>query len=170
MYKSGILKVGILLVCLPLMLAAQIVAAQGARVAFGSTEQERSQPVEVTSDSLNVNQNDNTAVFEGDVVIAQGPMRLAAPRVLVVYLEDRSGIRRLEATGGVTLVSGEDAAEAARADYDITTGMIELRGDVLLVQGESAITGDTMLVDTEAGTARVTGRVKTVLQPGGDDR
>jgi len=169
-YKSGILKVGILLVCLPLMLAAQIVAAQGARVAFGSTEQERSQPVEVTSDSLNVNQNDNTAVFEGDVVIAQGPMRLAAPRVLVVYLEDRSGIRRLEATGGVTLVSGEDAAEAARADYDITTGMIELRGDVLLVQGESAITGDTMLVDTEAGTARVTGRVKTVLQPGGDDR
>jgi len=45
-----------------------------------------------------------------------------------------------------------------------------LRGDVLLVQGESAITGDTMLVDTEAGTARVTGRVKTVLQPGGGDQ
>lgn len=165
MYQSRVFLAGLVLACLPLMLDAQ-----GARVAFGSTEQDRSQPVEVTSDSLNVNQNDNTAVFEGDVVIAQGAMRLAAPRVLVVYLEDQSGIRRLEATGGVTLVSGEDAAEAARADYDITTGMIELRGDVLLVQGESAITGDTMLVDTEAGTARVTGRVKTVLQPGGGDQ
>ncbi|MEI4233445.1 lipopolysaccharide transport periplasmic protein LptA [Roseovarius sp. D22-M7] len=137
---------------------------------FGPTAQDRDQPVEVTSDSLNVDQTDNTAVFEGDVVISQGAMRLSAPRVLVVYLPDRSGIRRLEATGGVTLVSGDDAAEAARADYDITTGMIELRGDVLLVQGSNAITGDTMLVDTQAGTARVTGRVRTVLQPGGDDR
>jgi lipopolysaccharide export system protein LptA len=154
---------GFLLVCLPVALAAQ-----GARVAFGPSEQDRSQPVEVTSESLNVNQTDNTAVFEGDVVIAQGQMRLAAPRVLVVYLEDRSGIERLEATGGVTLVSGEDAAEAARADYNITTGMIELRGEVLLVQGQSAITGDEMLVDTGAGTARVTGRVRTVLQPGDD--
>ena len=170
MHQSRVFLAGIVLACLPLMLAAPDVAAQGARVAFGSTEQDRGQPVEVTSESLNVNQNDNTAVFEGDVVIAQGAMRLAAPRVLVVYLADQSGIERLEATGGVTLVSGEDAAEAARADYNIITGMIELRGDVLLVQGANAITGDTMLVDTVAGTARVTGRVKTVLQPGGDDR
>lgn len=156
---------GVVLACLPIG-----AAAQGARVAFGDTAQDRTQPVEVTSDSLNVSQTDNTAVFEGDVVIAQGAMRLAAPRVLVVYLADQSGIERLQATGGVTLVSGEDAAEAARADYNITTGMIELRGDVLLVQGDSAITGDKMVVDTGAGTARVTGRVKTVLQPGGDDR
>ncbi|WP_442970515.1 lipopolysaccharide transport periplasmic protein LptA [Roseovarius sp. D22-M7] len=159
---------GLVLACLPLDVAAQ--EGQGAQVGFGPTAQDRDQPVEVTSDSLNVDQTDNTAVFEGDVVISQGAMRLSAPRVLVVYLPDRSGIRRLEATGGVTLVSGDDAAEAARADYDITTGMIELRGDVLLVQGSNAITGDTMLVDTQAGTARVTGRVRTVLQPGGDDR
>lgn len=168
MVRSKLFMAGVVLVFVPFMYAAQNVAAQGARVAFGNSDQDRGAPVEVTSESLNVNQNDNTAVFEGDVVVAQGAMRLAAPRVLVVYLEDQSGIERLEATGGVTLVSGEDAAEAARADYNITTGMIELRGDVLLVQGENAITGDEMLVDTAAGTARVTGRVRTVLQPGDD--
>ncbi len=161
---------GVMSVCVLLLCAAQMAAAQGARVAFGDSEEDRDAPVEVTSESLNVNQDDNTAVFEGDVVIAQGALRLSAPRVLVVYLDDRSGIERLEASGGVTLVSGEDAAEAARADYNITTGMIELRGDVLLVQGESAITGDEMLVDTGAGTARVTGSVRTVLQPRDDDR
>jgi len=166
--RSKLFPAALALVCLPLLLVASMAVAQGARVAFGDSGQDRDAPVEVTSESLNVNQNDNTAVFEGDVVVAQGEMRLAAPRVLVVYLEDQSGIERLEATGGVTLVSGEDAAEAARADYNITTGMIELRGDVLLVQGESAITGDEMLVDTEAGTARVMGRVRTVLQPGDD--
>jgi lipopolysaccharide export system protein LptA len=163
--KIKLFAAAVVMACLP-----GLVLAQGAQVAFGNTQQDRSLPVEVTSDNLNVNQNDNTAIFTGNVVIAQGEMRLAAPRVLVVYLADQSGIERLEATGGVTLVSGEDAAEAARADYNISTGMIELRGDVLLVQGQSAITGETMLVDTGAGTARVQGRVKTVLQPGGDDQ
>lgn len=165
MCKIKLFAAAVVMACLP-----GLVLAQGAQVAFGDTQQDRSLPVEVTSDNLNVNQNDNTAIFTGNVVIAQGEMRLAAPRVLVVYLADQSGIERLEATGGVTLVSGEDAAEAARADYNISTGMIELRGDVLLVQGQSAITGETMLVDTRAGTARVQGRVKTVLQPRGDDQ
>ena len=46
--------------------------------------------------------------------------------------------------------------------------MIELRGDVLLVQGPQALTSDKMVVDTRAGTARMTGQVKTVLQPEGE--
>ena len=50
-------------------------------------------------------------------------------------MQDGTGIARLEASGGVTLVSGEDAAEAAGADYDVQTGMIEMAGDVLLGAG-----------------------------------
>lgn len=155
-----ILVIGLFFLGLPAM-----TGAQGAQVAFGNTQRDRDLPVEVTSDNLNVNQNDNTAIFTGSVVIGQGEMRLSAPRVLVIYLSDKSGIESLEATGGVTVVSGADAAEAARADYNLITGMIEMQGDVLLVQGENAITGDTMIVDTIAGTAQVSGRVKTLLQP-----
>ncbi|MBY5987109.1 lipopolysaccharide transport periplasmic protein LptA [Roseovarius atlanticus] len=140
-------------------------AAQGAQVAFGNTAQDSSLPVEVTADNLDVNQQDGTAVFTGNVLIGQGEMRLSAPRVLVVYKNDQSGIEELQATGGVTLVSGEDAAEASRADYNVDTGLIEMEGDVLLVQGINALSGDKMFVDTRAGTARVTGRVKTILQP-----
>jgi len=142
-----------------------LAAAQGAQVAFGNTQQNANAPVEVTADNLSVSQNDGTAVFTGNVLIGQGEMRLSAPRVLVVYLDDQSGIERLEATGGVTLVSGDDAAEARAADYNIETGLIEMQGDVLLVQGPNALTADQMFVDTRAGTARMSGRVKTVLQP-----
>lgn len=148
------------LFCVPVM-----ALSQGAQVAFGSTEQDSSLPVEVSADTLSVNQTDNTAIFTGNVIIGQGEMRLTAPRVLVVYQEDQKGIERLQATGGVTLVSGEDAAEATRADYNIETGLIEMQGDVLLVQGVNALTADQMFVDTKAGTARMAGRVKTVLQP-----
>lgn len=146
-------------------LAPQLLIAQGAQVAFGNTQQNSDLPVEVSADNLAVNQNDGTAVFTGNVLIGQGEMRLSAPRVLVVYLEDQSGIERMQASGGVTLVSGDDAAEAANADYNIQTGLIEMQGDVLLVQGPNALTADRMFVDTRAGTARMSGRVKTVLQP-----
>lgn len=139
--------------------------AQGMQVAFGGAAQDSDLPVEVTSENLDVSQTDGTAIFTGNVLIGQGEMRLSAPRVLVVYLPDGSGIARLEASGGVTLVSGEDAAEAQSADYNVQTGMIEMAGDVLLVQGNAALTADRLSVDTVAGTARMTGQVKTILQP-----
>ena len=141
-------------------------AAQGTSVAFGTMRQDTDAPVEVTSDQLSVDQDSGTAVFTGDVLIGQGEMRLSAPRVLVIYNEDNSGIDRLEATGGVTLVSGPDAAEAERADYDIGSGTIVMTGDVLLTQGESALTADRMTVNLDSGTAQMNGRVKTILQPG----
>ncbi|MBY5933332.1 lipopolysaccharide transport periplasmic protein LptA [Tateyamaria omphalii] len=140
--------------------------AQGTQVAFGAIQQDTSAPVEVSANELNVDQETGEAVFTGNVVVGQGEMRLSAPRVLVIYLEDQAGIERLEATGGVTLVSGPDAAEAQRADYSIDTGLIVMTGDVLLTQGQSAIASERMTVNLEDGTARMQGNVKTILQTG----
>ncbi len=142
--------------------------AQGAQVGFGAVQADPDAPVEVTAENLTVNQNDGTALFTGEVIVGQGEMRLSAPRVLVVYGEDRTTIARLEARGGVTLVSGEEAAEGERADYDVEAGIIEMTGNVLLTQGGSALAADRMVADLNAGTARMTGRVKTVLQSAGD--
>ena len=141
-------------------------SAQGTQVAFGSLQQDRSLPVEVTSDTLEVDQATGTAVFKGNVIVGQGEMRLSAPRVLVVYREETQGIERLEATGGVTLVSGPDEAESQRADYNIDDGTIVMVGDVLLVQGPSILSSDRMTVQLDSGTAQMNGRVRTVLQTG----
>ncbi|MEL6450893.1 MAG: lipopolysaccharide transport periplasmic protein LptA [Pseudomonadota bacterium] len=140
--------------------------AQGTQVGFGAITQDTSAPVEVTADELNVDQATGAAIFTGNVVIGQGDMRLSAARVLVVYRQDQAGIQRMEATGGVTLVSGPDAAESQRADYNIDTGVIVMTGDVLLAQGQSALTADRMTVNLDDGTARMQGRVKTILQTG----
>ena len=153
---------------LPLLLLglAAPVVAQGTSVAFGTIRQDTDQPVEVTADNLSVDQETGTAIFEGNVLIGQGEMRLSAARVKVVYRSGGQGIQRLEATGGVTLVSGPDAAEAQRADYDIDNGTIVMTGDVLLAQGPSALSADKMSVRLSDGTAQMSGRVKTILQTG----
>ena len=140
--------------------------AQGAKVAFGGMSQDTSAPVEVSADSLEVNQTDGTALYTGNVIIGQGEMRLAAPRVLVVYSDNQDRIERLEAIGGVTLVSGKEAAEAERADYNIDTGTVVMTGNVLLTQGNNALTSERMVVNLDDGTAQMSGRVKTVIQNG----
>lgn len=145
-----------------------VLSAQGASVAFGTIAQDTSLPVEVSSDDLSVDQATGEAVFSGNVVIGQGEMRLSAARVVVIYRAEQQGIASLEATGGVTLVSGPDAAEAQRADYSIDSGTIVMRGDVLLTQGQSALSADEMTIRLQDGTARMSGNVRTRLQTGSD--
>lgn len=152
-------------VCFFLSLMSSAIA-QGTNVAFGAIKQDTSAPVEATADNLSVDQNTGTATLTGNVLIGQGEMRLTAAKVLVVYRSERAGIARLEATGGVTLVSGPDAAEAQNADYDVDRGTIVMTGDVLVTQGQSALTADRMTVNLVDGTAQMSGRVKTILQTG----
>ncbi|MEP1767325.1 MAG: LptA/OstA family protein [Sulfitobacter sp.] len=141
--------------------------AQGASVAFGTIAQDTNLPVEVSSDELTVDQATGAAIFTGNVVIGQGEMRLSAQRVLVVYRATSDGIAKMEATGGVTIVSGPDAAESQRADYSIDDGTIVMQGNVLLAQGKSALSADKMTIHLRDGTARMTGNVRTRLQTGG---
>ena len=154
----------LLLLCLPLVWASDGAVAQTTQVAFGTLKADPTLPVEVTSDTLDVDQTSGSAEFIGNVVVGQGEMRLTAARVLVIYNETSGGIDRLEATGGVTLVNGPDAAEANRADYAIATGVIVMTGDVLLTQGKNALTSDKLTVNLTAGTAQMVGRVKTIIQ------
>jgi len=88
----------------------------------------------------------------------------------VVFDEAGNRIARLEASGGVTLVSGEEAAEAERADYDIDDGTVVMTGNVLLTQGPNALTSERMVVNLEGGTAQMTGRVRTVISQGADEQ
>ena len=96
-------------------------------------------------------------------------MRLTAAQVEVVYGQgDQSRIDRLHATGGVTLVSAREAAEASEAMYDVTKGTVVMTGDVLLTQGENVMSGQRLDVDLATGTGQMQGRVRTILQPGGN--
>ena len=137
------------------------------QVAFGGLRGDPTKPVEVTSDSLAVNQSDGTAIFAGNVLVIQGDMRLTAAELTVVYkADDQKKIDSLTATGGVTLTAGPDAAESRDAVYTIDSGQVVMTGDVLLTQGANIISGQKLTVDLKSGTGNMDGRVKTVLTPG----
>ncbi len=156
---------------LALALAAPNVALAQASVAFGGLSHDTSQPVEVAADKLEIDQGDGTAIFSGNVLISQGAMRLSASRVRVVYADQTSSdgtgeIQTMRASGGVTLVNGAEAAEAREAVYNIDAGTINLSGDVIMTQGQTAIAGNSLRINLNNGSGVIEGRVRTVLSTG----
>lgn len=147
--------------------------AQGANIAFGSLSHDTSLPVEIAADSLSIDQADGTARFAGNVTIGQGSMRLSAQSVLVEYAsngDDVTGeISRLIASGGVTMVNGDEAAEAAEATYTIANGVIIMTGGVILTQGRNALSADRLVINLQSGTGTMEGRVKTIIHTNGDN-
>lgn len=141
-----------------------LASAQGLQVAFAGFDQNADLPIEIAADSMSIDQEDGTALLTGNVVVGQGELRLAAPRVTVNYAE-AGGIARILAEGGVTVVTAEEEVEAQTALYTLSDDSMVLSGDVLLSQGRSAVSSETMRVDLASGTALLEGRVRTVLQP-----
>lgn len=154
-----------ILLMLGLMTSA---SAQGTQIPFGGLEHDSTQPVEVISDALEVDQESGNATFVGNVVIGQGDMRLTAGKVVVIYKTATEGsggkISKMVASNGVVLVNGPEAAEANEAIYTIDDAEIVMSGDVLLTQGNNALSAAKMVVDLNTGRAQMTGRVKTILQ------
>lgn len=157
------LKIAVLLA---FVLAGGATIAQQANIAFGGMKQDTTLPVTLDADSLAINNADGSALFSGNVVVSQGEMRLTAGAVQVEYLPDGGGIKTLNATGGVTLVNATDAAEAREAVYTIASGDVVMTGDVLLTQGQNAISGQKLVINLKAGTGVMEGRVQTVFSPG----
>jgi lipopolysaccharide export system protein LptA len=74
----------------------------------------------------------------------------------------------MQASGNVTLSNGSEAAESERATYEVAGGVIEMEGDVLLTQGENALSSQSLRIDLNDGTGLLQGRVQTIFQPGAD--
>ncbi len=167
--------VPVLLLGCMLMVAPMAALAQTAAVPFGRSAADTAQPVEITADRLELDQSTGIAVFTGSVRAGQGALRLAADRMQVYYRDggkaggaggSAGAIDRIVADGNVTLSNGTEAAEAARADYDVATGVVEMSGAVLLTQGGNTLASDRLRIDLVSGAGVLEGRVQTVFTPG----
>jgi len=139
--------------------------AQGAGISFQGLQNVQGLPVELAADALDVNNATGETVLRGNAVLGQGDMRIAAPEIRIIY--DAGGtnaIRRLEASGGVTLVTAQEAAEGRSAVYDVAAATVRISGSVILTQGRSILSGDELFVDLRAGQGRMQGRVRSILQ------
>ncbi|MBU3078018.1 LptA/OstA family protein [Sphingomonas quercus] len=118
-------------------------------------------PVDVSSDHLEVQDKANRAILTGNVRAQQGDLSLAAPRMTAAYLPGQNGgdpqIQRLDASGGVTLVSPSETARSSFAIYDLNRRIITMIGGVTLTRGTNKVSGGRMVYDLNSGRATMDG-------------
>ena len=140
---------------------------------FGSAKSK--EPIEVTSDTLEVFQPENRAIFSGHVVAIQGDVRLKADQMTVFYnppKESPAGtqkgeqapkqektaaagspdaVKKIEAKGGVFLSTPEETASGANGVYDVEHNMIVLNDNVVLTRGQNVLKGNQLTYNFTTG-------------------
>lgn len=133
---------------------------------FQGFSSDNGKPVDITSEALEVHQEQQMAVFTGKVVAVQGDSTLCAPKLVVYYDNEgqpadaptQSGaIKKLEAEGGVVVTARDQVATGKRGVFDMASNVAVLNDDVVLTQGPNVIKGNKLTVDLKTGVARVEG-------------
>lgn len=158
--------------------------------------QNRDKPVEINAATLEVRDNEKTAVFSGDVVVKQGDTTMRCKSLVVFYEEDDAAaaknrnsnpgmraakagpagaqrIKRLEARGSVVVTQKDQAASGELGVFDMKTNIVTLTGrPVVMTQGKNVLRGEKLVVNLTSGVSRVESdkgtRVQGLFMPGSE--
>ena len=154
----------------------QSAATPAQQLARAERQKDLESPIEIDADRLEVRQKEHVAVFDGNVTVRQGRLRLKADRLEVRYRPkagDQAGaalegnISRLDAVGHVFLSSPLETAEGERGVYDVYKRTVTLEGDVVLTRGQNVLRGRKLVVDLASGVSKLESpdRVKGIFSP-----
>jgi lipopolysaccharide export system protein LptA len=160
---------------LPLLLLAPLAIASAAAAVAQSREpvsalkgHNSDAPIDLTADRLEVQERADRAIFAGNVRVKQDELTLDTSRLTVAY--SSSGgvqIKRLDASGGVTVRSPSETARGSFGIYDLDRKLITLVGNVVLQRQGSQLTGQRLVIDLDSGRAVIDGGPAGVGQSGG---
>jgi lipopolysaccharide export system protein LptA len=180
------------LACLPcaaLATSATPTQAAHATTSTGGTTVSRFDtklPIEISSDSLEVLQHDNKAIFTGNVVAVQGTVRLKSDVMIVHYQQKNTAqngkpaaptppatpapagaapaasspmgaITLIEVKGNVFVATPEESAKGDFGDYQVATKIIHLFGDnVILTREKNILRGTALEYNLNTGRSVLT--------------
>lgn len=137
------------------------------------------QPIEISSDQLDVQQDAHKAIFSGNVIAVQGTTQMRSAEMVVFYRDSGTkaatpvttpndakpaptqGIYRIEAQGKVVFTTPTETALGDKGIYNVDTDTIDLLGDnVTLTRGQNVLKGTHMVHNMTTGRSILTGGAK----------
>jgi lipopolysaccharide export system protein LptA len=130
------------------------------------------EPISIDADKLVYYDKEHKAIYSGNVVVIQGDTKMTCS-VMTVFLDHAptqgapqptngqsgpaadSGVKHLDATGPVTVVSKTQVATGDRGSYDKAEDKVRLIGHVTLSDGQNVTKGDKLTYDLKSGLATV---------------
>lgn len=153
-----------------------IIATTGLAAAMDAhaLREDRNQPIRISANAVTVDQKTGVTRYQGDVVIQQGSLHIAADRVVI--RQGKGEIESLSAFGNpVTFRQRPDGeaqeikGSAARLQYSAGDQILHLYDDVALQRGDDVLHSATLHYDLDNDRLQAESdpntRVYTVIQP-----
>lgn len=123
------------------------------------------QPIQIESDKLEVQQEQNLAIFTGNVNVVQGATLMKAGKMTVYYVKGggsattgSANIDHLEVDGKVYIKTETQVATGDRGTFDMKSQVFTLSGQkVVLSEGSNVLVGCKLTVQMNTGLAQVDG-------------
>jgi lipopolysaccharide export system protein LptA len=141
------------------------------------------QPININAEKLDYFDKEQKLIYSGNVIAVQGDSRLKAPR-LVIFLTPKAtnggdeatgpssgpassstDVRRIEASGPVTLISKDQIGTGDSGLYEKSENKVYLNGNVTLSQNGNVTKGDRLTYDLKTSQAVVSGHVRSMFVP-----
>ena len=140
-----------------------------------AVDNDREQPIEVEADRLEVREQENISIYEGNVKLIQGSLNISSDR-LVIHFNDANELTLMEMSGQPASLRQLDneqqemLGEAQEIDYIASKSVLELRRSALFRHAGDLIKGELIRINTstnaiEAGGKSSDERVKMVIKP-----
>lgn len=149
---------------LALLVAGPALAQSGTKMT--GLKLDNKQPIQIESDKLEVQQEQNIAIFTGNVNVVQGTTLMKAGKMTVYYIKGGSGsattgsanIDHLEVDDKVYIKTETQVATGDRGTFDMKSQVFTLSGKkVVLSEGSNVLVGCKLTVQMDSGLAQVDG-------------
>ena len=148
-------------------------AEPAAGVGFASFKTDPNAPIDIEAGTLDVNDTAKTAVYRGDVRVAQGEFKMQTTEMTAFYTgqtgmnltaaaskdgqaKPQAQLSKIEARKGVAITTKDgQTANGDWADFDVKSNQIVLGGDVKLTQGQTVVRGSKLIFDMTTGESRI---------------
>ncbi len=136
-------------------LSAALAVAVAAQTLPGSSlrNYDRDAPIDFDAGRIEVRDAESQAIISGNVKVKQGSLNLDADRIRVFYQSNGGDIKvdRLDAEGGVRVVTPAETARATNAIYDVPSSQITMIGNVVLERGPDELRGQRLVINLASG-------------------
>lgn len=169
-----------------IVLPAQPALAQrtGSPVLPGGNSKE---PIQIDAGKLEYLEKEQRLIYSGGVLAKQGEATLKAPTLTIFFTKDETAkgakpsnaaaalgggdnqVRRMEATGPVTVTNKTQVGTGDRGVYDRVENKVYLIGNPVLTEGPHVVRGNgqsQLIYDLTSGRAQIVGgRVQSLITP-----
>lgn len=169
--KSKILTSGIFILSL-FAISGQIFAAKNPD---DTSKYKSGGPIEITSNSLEVLQQEHKAIFTGHVIATQGDVKMKSEKMTVFYKSteaknekaakkekptitsapEQNSIEKIVVEKDVFLSTPEETASGMSGLYDVANHKIYLNDNVVLTRDKNVLKGSKLVYNFETGKSEL---------------